>query len=125
MDIRIGKHGWMQVGGDMNPGTYGGIIARADGRAIEIKEIQPVREHVGDKEAAEIGFPFWSREGYFDLNDLNPKKEDVQSALKTVGLTEDTLLEYKPETRAMAIAEALLMYGRGDEGPEGSNQHVR
>ena len=119
MDLKIAKHGWVQVGGDMNPGTSGGIIATADGSAIEIREIQPVREYVGDAEAVEVGFPFWSKEGYFDLDDLNLNNEDVRSALKTVGLDEDALLEMKPETRAMAIAEALLMYGRGDEGPSG------
>ena len=34
MDIRIAKHSWTQVGGDMNPGTYGGTIAKADGDHI-------------------------------------------------------------------------------------------
>lgn len=119
MDLKIAKHGWVQVGGDMNPGTSGGTIAKADGRAIELLQIQPVREYVGDAEAVEVGFPFWTKEGYFDLDDLSLSNKDVQSALKTVGLDEDALLEMKPETRAMAIAEALLDYGRGDEGPSG------
>jgi hypothetical protein len=116
MDIRIGKHGWVQVGGDMNPGTYGGTIARADGRSIEIRQIQPVREYVGDREAVEVGFPFWTKDGYFDLDDLT---RDVASARDYAGLTDEILSELKPESRAMAIAEALLSYGRGDEGPGG------
>jgi hypothetical protein len=119
MEIKIPNHGWQQIGGDMNPGTYGGTIAKADGRAIEIRKIQPVREYVGDREAVEVGFPFWSREGYFDANDLRLDQEDVQSALRSMDLTKDKLLELKPTSRAMAIAEALLDYGRGDEGPAG------
>ena len=119
MDLKIAKHGWVQVGGDMNPGTHGGTIAQADGRAIELLKIQPVRAYIGDSEAVEVGHPFWTQEGYFDLDDLSLSNKDVQSALETVGLDEDALLEMKPETRAMAIAEALLDYGRGDEGEAG------
>lgn len=119
MEIRIGKHGWVQVGGDMSPGTYGGTIAKADGRVIELLKIQPVREYVGDAEALEVGVPFWTREGYFDLNDLDLNNSDVKSALETVDLTREKLLALKPESRAMAIAEALLDWGRGDEGPSG------
>jgi len=29
MRIKIGKHDWVQVGGDMNPGEFGGTIAKA------------------------------------------------------------------------------------------------
>jgi hypothetical protein len=119
MEIRIGKHGWVQVGGDMSPGVYGAVIATADGRAIEIRRIEPVREYVGDGEALEVGFPFWSKEGYFDLQDLDPQRPDVISAMRSTGLTSDILLELAPEQRAMAIAEALLDYGLGDEGPSG------
>lgn len=124
MDIRIGKHGWVQVGGDMNPGAFGGTIARADGRSIEIREIQPVREYVSDREAVEIGAPFWSKDGYFDLSDLDLHSRDVRGALSAYGYDGDAAIaeflgELKPESRAMAIAEALLRYGRGDEGPAG------
>jgi hypothetical protein len=119
VDIRIGKHGWVQVGGDMSPGTYGGTIAKADGHSIELLKIQPVREYVGDAEAVEVGHPFWTREGWFDLDDLQLDRDEVKSALQTVGLTTEKLLTLQPESRAMAIAEALLDYGRGDEGPSG------
>lgn len=119
MEIRIGKHGWVQVGGDMNPGTYGGTIAKADGRAIELRKIMPVREYVGDKEAVGLGFPFWTREGYFDLSDLQLSQKEVKSARDFAGLTDVVLEDLHPESRAMAIAEALLDYGRGNEGPSG------
>lgn len=119
MEIRIGKHGWVQVGGDMNPGTYGGTIAKADGSSIELLKIQPVREYVGDVEAIAVGHPFWTREGYFTIDDLDLDNSDVKSALESWDLTREKLLELKPESRAMAIAEALLDWGRGDEGPSG------
>lgn len=119
MRIFIGTHGWVQVGGDTNPGTYGGTIAKADGRSIELLKIMPVREYSEDKEAVRLGFPFWTRQGYFDLDDLQLDKKEVQSARDSAGLTDGILLGLEPESRAMAIAEALLDYGRGDEGPSG------
>ena len=118
-ELRIPTHGWVQIGGDMDPGTYGGTIATANGQTIEIRKIQPVREYVGDSEALEVGFPFWTKDGYFDLADLRLDREDVQSAREYVGLTDEIMEDIKPETRAMAIAEALLDYGHGDEGPSG------
>jgi hypothetical protein len=119
MDIRIATHGWVQVGGDMNPGAHGGTIATADGSAIELVQIQPKRAHVGDEEALDTGSPFWSRVAYFDLDDLRLDNKDVISARRSSDLTDERLRELKPESRAMAIAEALLDYGRGDEGPDG------
>ena len=116
---------WEQVGGDMSPGAYGAILAKSDGHSIEMLEIQPVREHVGDEEAKDIGFPFWSKEAYFDLNDLDPKSDDVRSALQSIGMELSTLEEdYTPEQRAMVIAEALLGWGRGDEGTSGWSKDV-
>ncbi|MFQ5339950.1 MAG: hypothetical protein ACE5F6_00230 [Anaerolineae bacterium] len=129
MDIRIGNHGWTQVGGDMNPGTYGGTIAKADGSSIELLKIQPVREYVGDREAVEVGYPFWTQEGYFTIDDLSLDNGYVKSALSFWGYDTDAnrerfLYELKPESRAMVIAEALLDYGRGDEGPSGWAQDI-
>ena len=116
---------WEQVGGDMSPGAYGAILAKADGHSIELLEIQPVREHMGDGEAADVGFPFWTKEAYFDLDDLDPKSKDVQSALQSIGMEMTTLEDdYTPEQRAMVIAEALLGWGRGDEGQGGWSKNV-
>jgi len=119
LEIVIPTMDWEQIGGDMHPGTYGGTIATGDGDHLELIEIQPVREHVGDKEAADVGHPFWTKEGYFDLADLDPTSEDVKSALSSTGLEYEALEELDPEQRAVAIAEALLQYGIGDEGPAG------
>jgi hypothetical protein len=109
----------MQIGGDMNPGTYGGTIAKADGNSIEMLKIMPIREYVGDRDAVDLGFPFWSKVGYFNLADLQPDEHDVINVMDSSGLTDETLQTLKPESRAMVIAEALLDYGRGDEGESG------
>ena len=116
---------WEQIGGDMSPGAYGAILARSDGNALELLEIQPVREAVGDGEAAEVGFPFWSKEAYFDLDDLDPSARDVKSALDSIDMELDTLEhDFTPTQRALVIAEALLGYGHGEEGTAGWSEDV-
>lgn len=116
---------WQQIGGDMDPGTYGGTIAYADGRTIELKKIQPVREYVGDGDAKEVGFPFWTKEASFDASDLDVSNKDVKSALLTIGMSLDVLEDdFTPEQRALIISEALLDYGRGDEGPAGWSKDI-
>jgi hypothetical protein len=125
IEIVIPTMGWEQIGGDMDPGAHGGILATGDGDHLELIEIQPVRAHVGDDEAREVGFPFWTKEAYFDLADLDPKREGVRSALDSIGMSLETLEEeYTPERRAIVIAEALLGYGRGDEGPAGWSDDI-
>jgi hypothetical protein len=129
IEVAIPTMGWEQIGGDMDPGTYGGTIATADGDHIELLKIQPVREYVGDKEAADVGFPFWTKEAWFNLDDLDPKDEDVRSALRFSGFDEgDQRIwfedEATPEQRAVVIAEALLDYGRGDGGPSGWSEDL-
>ena len=47
LEITIPTMDWEQIGGDMDPGTYGGTIATGDGHTIELIKIQPVREYVG------------------------------------------------------------------------------
>ncbi len=125
MRIEIPSFDWRQVGGDVNAGTYGATIARADGSTIELRKIQPVREYVGDSEAVEVGFPFWTRDGWFDESNLRLDNDDVQSAIALYGWDEDDTLEnLQPTERAIAIAEALLDYGVGDEGPAGWSDDV-
>jgi hypothetical protein len=115
---------WEQIDGDMDPGTYGGTIAKADGEHIELLKIQPVREYVSDREASEVGFPFWTREAWFDLADLDLSNPDVRSALDAIGMDEDALEKATPTQRALTIASALLDYGRADEGPSGWSDDI-
>jgi hypothetical protein len=112
--------GWEQIGGDMSPDKYGGTIASGDGHTLELIKIQPVREYVGDKEAKDVGFPFWTKVASFDASDLDPRNKDVQGALDSIGMSLETLeSEYTPEQRAIVLAEAMLDYGHADEGPAG------
>ena len=92
----------------MNPSQYGAILARTDGDTIELLEIQPVREHCSDAEAREVGFPFWSKEASYDLDDLDASKPEAQAALIYCGTDLD---EVPPESRLLVIAEALFAYG--------------
>lgn len=124
MEIVIPTMEWEQIGGDMDPGAHGGIIAHGDGQTLELIEIQPVRDFVGDKEAAEVGFPFWTKEASFDASDLDPSSKEVRSAMQSVGLDESALGEMKPTQRAVALAEAMLQYGHGDEGPAGWSRDI-
>lgn len=117
--VTIPVKGWHQIGGDMDPGSHGGLIAKGDGRTVDLIEIQPVREYVGDGEAREVGFPYWTRVASFDASDLALDARDVQSAMQCVGLTDAELEDLAPEVRSLAIAEALLRWGRTDEGPAG------
>lgn len=125
MEIVIPEMDWTQISGDMNPSQYGAIIARGDGRYLELVEIQPVREYVGDDEAKDVGFPFWTKEAHYDLNDLDPKNKNVRSALEAVDLDDGALADMQPPQRAIAIAEALMRYGvGGEEGPAGWSKDV-
>jgi hypothetical protein len=108
----------------MDPGTYGGVIARFDGDAVEIREIQPVREHVGDEEAKDVGFPFWTMEGYYDPEDLDLDQEEVQHAMQSCDLKESDLPD-KKDDRMLVLAECALRYGwRSEPGPTGWSSDV-
>ena len=130
MDVRIPKMPvWEQINGDMSADQHGGTIAMADGDHIELLQIQPVREYIGEREAAEVGFPFWTKEAWFDLADLDLNNDDVKSALQSIGIDLDNPEEWfaeksTPEQRALTIASALLDYGRGDEGPAGWSEDL-
>jgi|GEM_PF-6854379 len=116
---------WEQVDGDMSPDKYGGTIARSDGDTLELLKIQPVREYVGDDEAADVGFPFWTREASYDAEDLQPSKDEVRKALSFIGMSTSDLEDLKPKQRALAIACGLLDYGYAvDEGPAGWSKDI-
>jgi hypothetical protein len=124
VEITIPTMGWEQIDGDMDPGAHGGTIARSDGHTIELLKIQPVREYVGDDEARDVGFPFWTREASFDQSDLDPGEKDVQSAMQSIGIDADYLRDITPTQRALTLASALLDYGRAEEGPAGWSKDI-
>ena len=125
IEVVVPTMGWEQIGGDMDPGASGGIIATGDGDHLELIQIQPVRDNVGDEEAKGVGFPFWTRTAWFDVDDLDPKKKEVRSALDSIGMELETLEDdFTPEQRAVVIAEALLDYGDAEEGPGGWSDDI-
>jgi hypothetical protein len=120
MTKSIKRDQWRQIGGDVNPSQHGAIIARFDGDAVEIREIQPVRECISDTEAREVGFPFWSKEAYYYPEDLDTSLPYVREAFLCCGLEPEDDLPVDPEQRALCIAECLLTYGHcAEEGPSG------
>jgi len=112
MTVKIPTFEWKQVDGDMDPSDHGGTIARADGDSIEFIEIQPVLAYVGESEALEIGYPFWSNEGYFTASDLEPGARDVAAALDYCGITRNMV-------NPLTIALALFQYGHKEPGSHG------
>lgn len=116
LEIPMTQFDWEQIDGDVSLGTYGGIIARCDGDQIDLVEIQPVREYVGDGEAKDVGFPFWTKEASYDLSDLSPDNANMRKALESSGVD---LEEIEPEWLARAIALACMRYGHGSEEGDG------
>lgn len=110
MSIVIPKFGWTQVAGDMNPGTHGGTIAQADGETIDLVCIQPVRAYVGDMEASDVGFPFWTRTAIYDADDIAQHSAEACRSADVDPTNPDTC----------EVACAMLDYGTlSDEGLHG------
>jgi hypothetical protein len=121
LDFVMPTFEWRQIGGDMDPGAHGGIIATADGNKIELIEIQPVREFVGDDEAADVGFPFWTREATYDMDDIRKHAKEV---IKSTG-ADEYLLDLEPKARTEALAEAMLSHGVNvEEGNSGWTEDI-
>ena len=58
---------WYQVDGDMDVATYGGTLAKWNGDSgIEYLRIESVVDTVGEREAVEVGKPYWISEGWVD-----------------------------------------------------------
>lgn len=94
---------WRQIGGDMDPATYGCVLARTDGIAIDVLEIQPVLEYVSKSEARDLGFPFWSREATYWIADLRSEPRFTDAYRSS---------EVDPQTDSdVALVDALIRYG--------------
>ncbi len=106
---------WTQVDGDVSPEKYGGTFARLYDDRIELIKVQPTREYVGDKDASEVGYPFWSREASFWPGDLDPTTDENRKALEYIGYTATDDEQIDP----ILMACARLDYGLGEEGPSG------
>lgn len=112
---------------DVDPLTYGGTFYRgslSDG--YDVFEIQPVVAFVGEDEAADVGYPFWSRESYHDRADITRALADG-AALRSMGL--DALvgadLAALDPSDVLAVVHAMHCYGlASDEGPSGWSEDL-
>lgn len=112
---------WYQTGGDIDPCTYGGTICRDCGYTIDVIQIQPVREYVGDKEAADVGYPLWSQEACYDAGDLIAFLHDISYR----GELFDPGNTVWNRERRLAVAGVACESGwRCDEGPSGWTDDV-
>jgi hypothetical protein len=107
---------------DVSPLTYGGTFYRGDlATGYDVFEVQPVAEYVGETEAAEVGYPFWSRESYHDREDIAQALADG-AALRSMGM--DRLIGANVEdldlSDVLAVVYAMHSYGlASDDGPSG------
>ncbi len=119
MTQKLNENEWKQVSGDVDPCKHGGIFAKLDGDSIELFGLEPVRGLIGDNEAAEVGFPFWRSEGYYDpsdlqfnagadLSDTSDRPETAVSVMESVGMespTKKTWDALEPVYRAVMLFE--------------------
>jgi len=125
-DFRKGV--WYQVGGDTNGLTYGCTLAMFDGDYIHVREIQPACEYVGEREGADVGYPFWTREASYDLTDirriLGTRNDRGWAPLDYVGLDIPADARLTRDVR-VTVACAALDYGyMAEEGPAGWSADV-
>jgi len=112
------REAWRQISGDMDPGSYGGIIARFDGDSVELIEIQPIREYCESALHEGHPYPFWSKEARYTPDDLE-LQGDVLCALDSWGISPDDLPTDRDD-KMLVIAEACMRYGHWtEEGPSG------
>jgi hypothetical protein len=119
MPTRYRRNVWYQIGGDMNPMDYSGTFARTDGNAIEVLHIDSTIDSVGEREALDVGYPYWTKEACYDDADLRAFLGD-DSARRSMNLPEEWTPDM-PLTRALrfAIADAAMIYGFRTDGGGG------
>jgi hypothetical protein len=125
MTRTLGRHQWRQIGGDVDPGSHGGTIARFDEDAIELIEIQPVMAYQGRVFGPEVGYPFWTNVAYYEIAYLLAMGLDVQASMVASGLEPEDIADLSADDRALAIAECCLSYGlHTEDGPHGFARNI-
>lgn len=119
---------WTQIGGDMNPGKYGGLIARRiSGGGVELREIISVIEMSEYEEAMATGYPFFSRDYSYSKDELLPGNADMQAALRSMDIDEEDLpdIDNLGDNYWFALADVASKYGiNSEEGPSGFAKDV-
>jgi hypothetical protein len=108
----------LELCADSSPLDHGGTYYRRDGDAWEVYEIQPVIAYVGAFEASEVGYPWWTRESYLDLDDIaKARLGELDSELACCGSDKDA--------PTLELVYALHASGyRADEGTGGWRQDM-
>lgn len=95
---------WYQVSGDMSFDSHGLVLAKDEGTYVELVKIDPWLEM--DSSALSDGYGFWSVDTTtVDYDDMDPKNEDVQSALEFVGMKPEEYAALHPIYKAQISME--------------------
>ena len=104
---------WKQVGGDVNPKTYGAVLARVDDSGVEVVRIEPDDE---DKEHKS----YYVTSGYFHKSDLEWEKGQAHPE-EMAGSMDFDEKEWNETDLANKGAIALQYHGSGWSGQD---EHV-
>ena len=120
MPKRYRRNVWYQIGGDMNPMDYSGTFARIDGDRIDVLHIDSTIDSVGEGEALDVGYPYWTKEACSDDADLRAFLAD-KYVRSSMDLPEEWTADM-PFTRALRFgiaSEAMSCGWHTDEGRAG------
>ena len=118
---------WGSTTGDV-PGDQDLFLVRSSEDNVEVLRIQAVRHWIGDEEAAERGFPYWTQDYWYEVSDLE-LHDELQDMIERADVSPTDANEYAgwgPLERALLLAEIYSMAGgvRPDEGESGFSDDV-
>lgn len=105
------------------------LLVRIQGDSVEVAEIQSVREAIGDDEAAEVGFPFWTRLAEYEADHL-ALGDETQQLIESADIGPYGIEDFAaatPMERAVLLFEIRDMAGgpvRPYEGQSGFSEDV-
>lgn len=104
------KNVWYQIGGDMNPATYGATLAQWDGYAVNVLRIDPVLEYVGERDGVAVGYPFWASEACYDADDFATFLADKR-ALESCCIDAEDFAGRLTIAQRFDLADQMIGYG--------------
>lgn len=105
--VELADTPWRQIDGDISPEVYGGWVGAVRDEQVYLTQITPVRDAVGDAEAADVGLPFWADDYTFLADDLALSNPRVLQAIERDGhLAHSEFAAWEPLGRALFMANA-------------------
>lgn len=103
---------YRQCDGDVNPATYGGTFYRTSEvpDEVELLQLSPVAEYVGDREASELDGAYWVKTTVVDRTDLARLFTD-EGWRSFLGMTPDDL----PDPTTVDL-QTLARWAASDHG---------